>query len=183
MAAPSKKQSRKEPQPTTVIVCGLYVEGKTAVARGLLKELKSAMVIASDAKAGRQAAPKQAGSFEVGEYTKDTPQPPPQGGNVVVLAHELAQPSRVAAAMARDDGAVRLLGVIDARSFLDDWEDPEPLPPAPDASKATLRRRRADSAQAQSLCHHDVALFKGRGETTLGDCFLLTSSLPSLATC
>ena len=53
----------------------------------------------------------------------------------------------------------------------------------PDLSKATLRRRRADSAQAQSLCHHDVALFKGRGETTLGDCFLLTSSLPSLATC
>ena len=109
--APSKKQSRKEPQPTTVIVCGLYVEGKTAVARGLLKELKSATVIASDAKAGRQAAPKQAGSFEVGEYTKDTPQPPPGRQSVVVLAHELAQPSRVAAALAGGSHAVRLLAV------------------------------------------------------------------------
>ena len=42
----------------------------------------------------------------------------------------------------------------------------------PDASKATLRRRMADSAQAQSLCHHDVALFKGRGETQHGDALL-----------
>lgn len=33
----------------------------------------------------------------------------------------------------------------------------------PDASNKTLRRKRLDSEEAQSLCHHDVALFKGRG--------------------
>jgi hypothetical protein len=42
----------------------------------------------------------------------------------------------------------------------------------PDASKATLRRKSADSTRAQSLCHHDVALFKGRGETSHGDSLL-----------
>ena len=42
----------------------------------------------------------------------------------------------------------------------------------PDASKATLRRKSADSKNAQSLCHHDVALFKGRGETSHGDSLL-----------
>ena len=42
----------------------------------------------------------------------------------------------------------------------------------PDVSKATLRRKSADSKEAQSLCHHDVALFKGRGETTHGDSLL-----------
>ena len=35
----------------------------------------------------------------------------------------------------------------------------------PDFSQATLRRRRFDSNHAQSLSHHDVALFKGRGES------------------
>ena len=39
----------------------------------------------------------------------------------------------------------------------------------PDVSKATLKRKSADSKEAQSLCHHDVALFKGRGETFHGD--------------
>ena len=42
----------------------------------------------------------------------------------------------------------------------------------PDVSKATLRRRSADCKDAQSLCHHDVALFKGRGETAHGDALL-----------
>lgn len=37
------------------------------------------------------------------------------------------------------------------------------VPPA--FSKKTLKRRRSDSAQAKSLSHCDVALFKGRGET------------------
>jgi hypothetical protein len=35
----------------------------------------------------------------------------------------------------------------------------------PDFSKATLRRRQFDSKHSQTLSHHDVALFKGRGET------------------
>ena len=35
----------------------------------------------------------------------------------------------------------------------------------PDFSKATLRRRQFDSKHSQILSHHDVALFKGRGET------------------
>ena len=42
----------------------------------------------------------------------------------------------------------------------------------PDVSKLTLRRKSADSDAAHSLCHHDVALFKGRGETRNGDTLL-----------
>ena len=42
----------------------------------------------------------------------------------------------------------------------------------PDASKKTLLRKKADSDEAQSLCHHDVALFKGRGKTHHGDALL-----------
>ncbi len=42
----------------------------------------------------------------------------------------------------------------------------------PDCSGATLRRKRFDSKHAQSLSHHDVALFKGRGETLYGDSLL-----------
>ena len=42
----------------------------------------------------------------------------------------------------------------------------------PDVSNVTLRRKNADSKDAQSLCHHDVALFKGRGETEYGDALL-----------
>ena len=129
--APSKKQSRKEPQPTTVIVCGLYVEGKTAVARGLLKELKSATVIMSDLKEGRQAVPDK-GAFEVKEYKTETPQLATQDPirNVVVLAHDLARPSRIAAALASDERSPRLLTILDSRTFLDDWESAEELPSA-----------------------------------------------------
>ena len=42
----------------------------------------------------------------------------------------------------------------------------------PDFSNVTLRRRQFGSKHAQSLSHHDVALFKGRGETFLGDALL-----------
>ena len=42
----------------------------------------------------------------------------------------------------------------------------------PDASTATLRRKKANTKEAHSLCHHDVALFKGRGETEHGDSLL-----------
>ena len=42
----------------------------------------------------------------------------------------------------------------------------------PDVSNATLRRKNADAKDAQSLCHHDVALFKGRGPTEHGDALL-----------
>jgi len=42
----------------------------------------------------------------------------------------------------------------------------------PDVSKATLRRKSAHSIESRSLCHHDVALFKGRGETNHGDALL-----------
>ena len=117
----------------TCIICGIYNDGRTAVAKCLLTELKSATVIACDLKAGRRAIPKKAGEFEVRAYTDATPQLPTPGllQNVVVLPHELARPSRVAAAMASDNKcAVWLLAVLDARSFLDDWESPEKLPSA-----------------------------------------------------
>ena len=42
----------------------------------------------------------------------------------------------------------------------------------PDASNATLRRKKRDSKEARSLCHLDVALFKGRGEAKYGDALL-----------
>ena len=122
-AAPSKQNV-----PQRIIVCGLYDEGKTAVAKCLLQELRSATVIACDLKAGRRAVPKKSGEFEVRVYT-EAPQLPAQDlQNVVVLCHPLAQPSRVAAALASAISAVRLLTVIDARSFLDEWESPQELP-------------------------------------------------------
>ena len=39
----------------------------------------------------------------------------------------------------------------------------------PDLADATLSRRQFDSKHAQALTHHDVALFKGRGECFEGD--------------
>jgi hypothetical protein len=42
----------------------------------------------------------------------------------------------------------------------------------PELSDKTLRRKQADSKHAMSLTHHDVALFKGRGETEFGDALL-----------
>lgn len=42
----------------------------------------------------------------------------------------------------------------------------------PKWSDSTLRRRKFDSKHAKSLTHHDVALFKGRGKTALGDALL-----------
>ena len=116
--------------PQRIILCGLYDEGKTAVAKCLLQELRSATVIACDLKAGRRAVPKKSGEFEVTVYT-EAPQLPAQDlQNVVVLCHPLAQPSRVAAALASANCAVRLLTVLDARSFLDEWESTEELPVA-----------------------------------------------------
>ena len=65
--------------------------------------------------------------------------------------------------MHQDSVAFRLLATY--RGPCTEWVHP-------DASNATLRHKQADSKEAQSLCHHDVALFKGRGETTLGDALL-----------
>ena len=42
----------------------------------------------------------------------------------------------------------------------------------PDLNQLTLRKRKKDAKEKQSLCHHDVALFKGRGETSHGDALL-----------
>uniref|UniRef100_A0A0G4GHQ4 CobW C-terminal domain-containing protein n=1 Tax=Chromera velia CCMP2878 TaxID=1169474 RepID=A0A0G4GHQ4_9ALVE len=39
----------------------------------------------------------------------------------------------------------------------------------PQYSQPTLHKKRRDSAHAQSLTHHDVALFKGRGKSYVGD--------------
>ena len=86
------KQNRDEQQ--RIIVCGLYDQGRTAVAKCLLQELKSAMVLACDLRAGRRAVPKKAGAFEVRAYTEETPQLPSQDLlHAVVLSHVLARPS------------------------------------------------------------------------------------------
>ena len=97
-----RKRRREERQPIACIVTGLYAEGKHAVAHCLLRELQSATVIGSDLKAAQSAVPTKADKFEVSEYTTETPQLTPQQmvENVVVLAHELAWPCRVAAALA-----------------------------------------------------------------------------------
>ena len=94
VAAPSKRPSRDVQACTTCIVSGPYAEGKAAVTRCLLKELKAATVIASDLHLGRQAVPNK-GPFDVKDYKTETPQLSPQNSvqNVVVLAHDLARPS------------------------------------------------------------------------------------------
>ena len=142
----------KQSVPVRIILCGLYDKGKTAVAKSLLKELKSATVIACDLKAGRRAVPKKSGEFEVRVYT-ETPQLQTQDLlNVVVLSHVLAQPSRVAAAMASATSAVRLLTVLDARSFLDEWESPEELPSAlREAAKTDARAHMRDKKKASEV--------------------------------
>jgi G3E family GTPase len=139
----------KQTAPQRIILCGLYDEGKTAVAKCLLKELRSATVIACDLKTGRRAVPKKSGEFEVRVYT-ETPQLQTQGLlNVVLLSHVLAQPSRVAAAMASGNSAARLLTVLDARSFLDEWESPEELPVAlREAAKLDARAHMRDKKKA-----------------------------------
>ena len=144
-AVPSKQNV-----PQRIILCGIYDEGKTAVAKSLLKELNSATVIACDLKAGRRAVPKQSGEFEV---RVSAPQLQTQDLlNVVVLSHVLAQPSLVAAAMARANSAVRLLTVLDARSFLDEWESPEELPLAlREAAKTDARAHMRDKKKASEV--------------------------------
>ena len=97
-AEPPKHRRDAPPPPVTYIVSCLYVEGKAAVARRLLKELASAVVIASDLRVGQQAVPKKAAAseFEVMAYATEVPELPPQAlhQNAVVLAHDLARPSR-----------------------------------------------------------------------------------------
>ena len=162
-AAPAKRRGEKS--SVTCIVCGLYAEGKAAVTRCLLKELESATVIASDLKAGRAAVPKK---VEVTEYKTETPRLPPDASNVVVLPHDLARPSRLAAAMASDKRPAVLLTVLDARSFLDDWESGAEHPLALAAKKdvrAHLHDQKAcvvlaecvESADVIALSHADSA--------------------------
>ena len=55
------------------------------------------------------------------------------------VPHELAQPSRIAAAMASEGRITRLLTVLDARSFLDDWESQDAFPPEQEAAKSDVR--------------------------------------------
>ena len=76
---------------------------------------------------------------EVTGYKTPMPAPPPLGKSAVVLPHDLAQPSRVAAALTSDGRAAKLLTVLDARSFLDDWESPDEFPPGQEAAKADVR--------------------------------------------
>ena len=136
--------------PQRIILCGLYDEGKTAVAKCLLQELRSATVIACDLKAGRRAVPKKSGEFEVKVYTEAPKLPAQDLQHAVVLCHPLAQPSRVAAALATSaNSAVRLLTVIDARSFLDEWESTEELPVAlREAAKADARAHMREKRKA-----------------------------------
>ena len=164
------KQNRNEPHPITV-VSGLYVEGKIAITRCLLKELKSASVIASDLEAGRRVLPKGATSFEVTQYTTETPRPlPPQSSfeNVVVLCHDLARPSRVAEEMTKEGRTARLVAVLDARSFLDEWESSAKLPlnlrhAGKKDGRAHLHDKKVcevlaefvESADVIALCHTD----------------------------
>ena len=111
------KRKLDSKHPITCIVSGLYADGKLAVARALLKELRSATVLVGDPAAKRALSTK-----EVIEYNGETPKLPHGVGNVVVLAHDLAQPSRIAAATTSGGRAApKLLCVIDARSFLDEW--------------------------------------------------------------
>lgn len=123
--APSKQ---RRGEPLICLVCGLYADGKVAVACSLLKELKAASVLVGDLAAKRAVSKKAGGAFEVAEYAAEVPHLP--DGSIVIVAHDFAQPSRVAAAVkASGSSSPKLLCVIDTRSFLDEWESVEALPP------------------------------------------------------
>ena len=123
--APSKQ---RRGEPLICLVCGLYADGKVAVACSLLKELKAASVLVGDLAAKRAVSKKAGGAFEVAEYAAEVPHLP--DGSIVIVAHDFAQPSRVAAAVeASGSSPPKLLCVIDTRSFLDEWESVEALPP------------------------------------------------------
>ena len=135
---PESKRNRDE--PVTFVVSG---QNKATVVVGLLKEQEReiTVLIASDVAAARQmvADGKKQQTIEVIGYKTPTPPPPPPGQSAVVLPHELAQPSRIAAAMASEGRITRLLTVLDARSFLDDWERLDDFPPGQEAAKADVR--------------------------------------------
>ena len=123
--APSKQ---RRGEPLICLVCGLYADGKVAVACSLLKELKAASVLVGDLAAKRAVSKKAGGAFEVAEYAAEVPHLP--DGSIVIVAHDFAQPSRVAAAVeASGSSSPKLLCVIDTRSFLDEWESVDALPP------------------------------------------------------
>ena len=84
----------------TCIVSGLCADARTAVAKGVLREMQKATILTIEEETGKQALPKKGGAFEVKVYTTADPQPLPEPANIVVLAHQLSRPSRVAAAMA-----------------------------------------------------------------------------------
>ena len=97
--------------------------------------------------------------FEVSEYTSASPQISPSDGqkNVVVIAHDLARPAQVAAAMANadNDRTIKLLTVLDARSFLDDWERDEWLPLAlREAGRKDARAHLHDKKACEVLAEH-----------------------------
>ena len=135
---PESKRHRDE--PVTFVVSG---QNKATVVVGLLKEQEReiTVLIASDVAAARQmvADGKKQQTIEVIGYKTPTPPPPPPGQSAVVLPHELAQPSRIAAAMASEGRITRLLTVLDARSFLDDWESQDAFPPEQEAAKSDVR--------------------------------------------
>ena len=107
--------------PLAVVISSLSTDDKIATARGILKELQHATVLVSDSETGRLATPDH-GAFEVKEYTTSVPQLPPDAHHVVVVAHDLAQPSQIAMAMASDGRQAQLVAVVDSRTFLDDLD-------------------------------------------------------------
>ena len=107
--------------PLAVVISSLSTDDKIATARGILKELQHATVLVSDSETGRLATPDH-GAFEVKEYTTSAPQLPPDAHHVVVVAHDLAQPSQIAEAMASGGRQAQLVVVVDSRTFLDDLD-------------------------------------------------------------
>ena len=107
--------------PLAVVISSLSTDDKIATARGILKELQHATVLVSDSETGRLATPDH-GAFEVKEYTTSVPQLPPDAQHVVVVPHDLAQPSQIAEAMASDGRQAQLVAVVDSRTFLDDLD-------------------------------------------------------------
>eukprot|EP00312_Isochrysidales_sp_CCMP1244_P026636 CAMPEP_0202773310 /NCGR_PEP_ID=MMETSP1388-20130828/44372_1 /ASSEMBLY_ACC=CAM_ASM_000864 /TAXON_ID=37098 /ORGANISM="Isochrysis sp, Strain CCMP1244" /LENGTH=208 /DNA_ID=CAMNT_0049442327 /DNA_START=105 /DNA_END=727 /DNA_ORIENTATION=- len=146
--APSKQ---RRGEPLICLVCGLYADGKVAVACSLLKELKAASVLVGDLAAKRAVSKKAGGAFEVAEYAAEVPHLP--DGSIVIVAHDFAQPSRVAAAVeASGSSSPKLLCVIDTRSFLDEWESVEALPPRlREAAKTDLRAHLRDKKRCEVL--------------------------------
>ena len=99
--------------------------------------------------------------------------------NVVALAHELAHPDQVTEALAGGAGAVRLVTVVDGRSFLDDWEEGAMLPPELMAASPGETRKTSD-VLADHIESADVIVLATAGDDDEDEVAMMEGMLRAL---